>query len=259
MRMKLKDSYENLEAKVKERTRELRSAQFQIVHQEKMASLGLMAAGIAHEIGNPLTSISSLVQLMRRSCTDASSAENLETVLEHIKRISKIVRELVDFSAPSSDKIEPTYVNSVIKSVVGIMRYDQRAKNVSFHLQLEGNLPPIPLIADQLRQVLFNLLVNAVDAMENHGSDLYVRSRKMMNNIIIEIEDSGIGIPEANITKIFEPFFTTKEVGKGTGLGLSVSYGIIQQFGGKISVKSKVDEGTIFTISLPMEIMEEEG
>lgn len=253
MRIKLKDSYENLEAKVRERTRELRSAQFQIVHQEKMASLGLMAAGIAHEIGNPLTSISSLIQLMRRNCSDDIFAENLETVLSNIKRISKIVRELVDFSAPSSDKIEPTYVNSVIESVVGIMRYDQRSKNVSFHLQLEENLPPIPLIADQLRQVLFNLLVNAVDAMENYGSDLYVRSGRGDNRLFIEIEDTGSGIPESDIQKIFEPFFTTKDVGKGTGLGLSVSYGIIQQFHGEITVKSKVGEGTVFTINLPIE------
>ncbi|NOX38650.1 MAG: HAMP domain-containing protein [Calditrichaeota bacterium] len=253
MRLQLKDLYENLEKKVNERTEELKRAQFQILHQEKMASLGLMAAGIAHEIGNPLTSISSVIQLMKRRLKDPRNQQEMEAILENINRISRIVRELVDFSRPTSEELQPTDVNRVIQSAVGIMRYDQRAKHITFHVDLDPSLPPLTLVADQLQQVLINILVNALDAMETRGQDLYVRSRRQDRQVIIEVEDTGIGIPEDALSKIFEPFYTTKEVGRGTGLGLTVSYGIIRKFKGDIQVESKVGKGTTFRIILPIE------
>lgn len=252
MRRKLKDYYENLEKKVNERTEELRKAQFQLIHQEKMASLGLMAAGIAHEIGNPLTSISSLIQILKRRLKDPTNTGYMDTILENINRISKIVKELVDFSRPTSETVQPTYVNSVIASAVGIIKYDRRAKDIDFHVHLDENIPPISLVADQLQQVLINILVNAVDAMENYGKDLYVRSRLEQNQILIEVQDTGVGIQPEMLRKIFEPFFTTKEVGKGTGLGLTVSYGIIRKFKGDIRVTSQAGKGSVFTIVLPV-------
>ncbi len=253
MRVRLKDSYEHLEERVQQRTEELRKAQFQIMHQEKMASLGLLAAGIAHEIGNPLTSISSLIQLLKRRAKDEDTRNYLNTVLEHINRISNIVRELVDFSRPRSEVEQPTDVNQVIQSAVGIVRFDKRAKKIQFDVELAPDLPTITLVPDQLQQVVLNILMNALDAMEHTGDRLRVQSQLRNQQVVIEIEDNGTGIPKDQLSRIFEPFFTTKPVGKGTGLGLTVSYGIIQKFGGDILVDSTPRKGTRFTIILPIE------
>ncbi len=253
MRVRLKDSYEHLEERVQQRTEELRKAQFQIMHQEKMASLGLLAAGIAHEIGNPLTSISSLIQLLKRRAKDEETREYLNTVLEHINRISSIVRELVDFSRPRSEVEQPTDVNQVIQSAVGIVRFDKRAKKIQLDVELDPHLPSVTLVPDQLQQVVLNILMNALDAMEQQGDRLRVRSYRRNRHIVIEIEDNGMGIPKEHLSRIFEPFFTTKPVGKGTGLGLTVSYGIIQKFGGDILVDSQEGQGTRFTIVLPVD------
>ncbi len=252
MRKNLLDYYDNLENKVEERTEELRRAQYQIIQQEKMASIGLLAAGIAHEIGNPLTSISSLTQLLKRRLKDDINVEYLTTIMKNIDRISRIVRELVDFSRPSNFESGPTDINEVARAAVGIVKYDKRSKNINFILDLDPELPHTVLVADQLLQVFINILFNAVDAMEGFGNDLSVKSMRKNNQIIIEIRDTGSGIPESEINKIFEPFYTTKEVGKGTGLGLSVSYGIIRNFGGDISVQSTAGKGSVFTIKLPV-------
>lgn len=252
MRKKLLDSYENLEKKVEERTEDLRRAQFQIMHQEKMASLGLLAAGIAHEIGNPLTSISSLTQLLKRRLKDETNLNYLSTIMKNIDRISKIVRELVDFSRPSNYEAKLTDINEIARAAIGIVKYDSRSKHLNFSLNLSPNLPRIVLVADQLLQVFINILFNAVDAMEGFGNDLSLKTFRQDNHIVIEITDTGCGIPESEINKIFEPFYTTKEVGKGTGLGLSVSYGIIRNFNGDITVHSKVGQGSTFTIKLPI-------
>ncbi len=259
MRLRLKDSYEHLEERVQQRTEELRKAQFQILHQEKMASLGLMAAGIAHEIGNPLTSISSLIQLLKRRAKDEETRNSLNTILEHINRISNIVRELVDFSRPRSEVQQPTDVNQVIRSAVGIVRFDKRAKRITLNVHLDENLPPITLVPDQLQQVVLNILMNALDAMESKGDTLTVRSYLRNQQVHIEIEDTGTGIPQEQLSRIFEPFFTTKPVGKGTGLGLTVSYGIIQKFGGDILVESEPGKSTRFIITLPVNKQGEEG
>ncbi len=258
MRKKLLDYYENLERMVEERTRDLQKAQFQIMHQEKMASIGLLAAGIAHEIGNPLTSISSLTQLLKRRLKDPDNLEYLANIMKNIDRISRIVRELVDFSRPSNYESRYTNVNEVLEAAVGIARYDSRSKFIEFHLELDPNLPPILLVADQLLQVFINIIFNAVDAMEGYGKDLYIKTFQREEHIYIQIRDTGCGIPESELNKIFEPFYTTKEVGKGTGLGLSVSYGIIRNFKGDITVESKVGEGSTFTIKLPIRQESEE-
>jgi len=252
MRQNLLDSYENLEKKVEERTEELKQAQYQIMQQEKMASLGLLASGIAHEIGNPLTSISSLTQVLRRRLKDEINVDYLNTIMKNIDRISRIVRELVDFSRPSSYELKLSDINQIVQSAVGIVKYDKRSKDIEFDLSLDPNLPGTVLVADQLLQVFINILFNAVDAMQGYGNKISVSTRTEDNHIIIIIKDTGCGIPPENINKIFEPFYTTKEVGKGTGLGLSVSYGIIRNFNGEILVDSEVDKGSTFTIRLPI-------
>ena len=251
MRLKLKESYYDFENKIEERTRALRDAQFQISHQEKMASLGLLAAGVAHEIGNPLTSISSMAQIIKRKVKDQNFIEYLNTILKNIERIRKIVRELVDFARPSSYEAADTNINEIIRNAVGIVKYDRRAKNINIELELENNLPSVFLVSDQLMQVFINILINAVDALTEDRNRIIIRSKKQGSDFIIQFEDEGIGIKPENISKIFEPFYTTKKVGKGPGLGLSVSYGIIKNLNGRIDVQSESGKGSIFTISLP--------
>ncbi|NOX87625.1 MAG: HAMP domain-containing protein [Calditrichaeota bacterium] len=252
MRQKLLESYQNLEKKIEERTKALREAQFQISHQEKMASLGILAAGVAHEIGNPLTSISSMAQIIKRKVKDDSIEEYINTILANIERISKIVRELVDFSRPSGLESSWVNINDVIRNAIGIVKYDKRAKNVNFRLSLAEDLPNLYLVSDQLLQVFLNIMINALDALKNGKGTIEINTAQSGQNVIITIKDDGMGIPEDHLNKIFEPFFTTKEVGHGTGLGLSVSYGIIKNFNGKIEVQSKVGEGSRFTIKLPL-------
>ena len=254
MRQKLRESYVDLENKIEERTQALRDAQFQISHQEKMASLGLLAAGVAHEIGNPLTSISSMAQIIKRKVKDQNFIEYLNTILKNIERIRKIVRELVDFARPSSYEAADTNINEIIRNAVGIVKYDRRAKSINIELELDNNLPTIFLVADQLLQVFINMLINAVDALTEDRNRIIIRSQKQGSNIILQFEDVGVGIEPENISKIFEPFFTTKKVGKGTGLGLSVTYGIIKNLNGRIDVQSDPGKGTIFTITLPRAI-----
>lgn len=252
MRQKLQESYTTLETKIEERTRALREAQFQISHQEKMASLGLLAAGVAHEIGNPLTSISSMAQLIKRKVTDQQFNDYLNTILQNIERISKIVRELVDFAKPSGYEATMVDVNDLLRDAVNIVKYDRRTKNINIQLQLDEQLPHLYLVADQLMQVFINILINAVDALKDEKGLISIHSFVHNNHVHLDFIDNGVGIPKENLTKIFEPFFTTKQVGKGTGLGLSVSYGIIKNLNGSIKVKSILDEGSTFIIELPL-------
>jgi signal transduction histidine kinase len=215
-----------------------------------LAVIGQLAAGVAHEIGNPLASISSIVQILQRKSQDQFVSDQLVNVKDNINRISKIVRELADLSRPPSHDSLITQINEVIKTAVGIVKYDKRVKKVEFKTNLDPNLPMIEVVPDQLIQVFINIMINSLDAISGEGI-IRVNSSYDDEKIYVSITDDGIGIPDNAIDKIFEPFYTTKLVGKGTGLGLSVSYGIIQKFGGEIKVKSKIDEGSQFTIEIP--------
>jgi signal transduction histidine kinase len=252
MRSRLQESYQGMEDKIQMRTQELQEAQAQISHQEKMASLGMMAAGIAHEIGNPLTSISSMAQVIKRKNDNPKIGEYVTNILKNIDRISRIVRELVDFSRPSSYKEAISDVNEIIKSAVGIIKYDRRSKNLTYSLNLDPEIPKTVIVSDHLLQVFLNILINSVDASEGYGDDISVTSFKKDNNIHVEITDKGCGIPSEKQKKIFDPFYTTKEVGKGTGLGLTVSYGFIQKLNGEIKVKSEEGKGSTFSVIFPV-------
>jgi len=229
---------------------EVKKLQEQVDQSEKLAVIGQLAAGIAHEIGNPLASISSLVQILQRKNEDDFTNEQLAAIKENIDRISKIVRELVDFSRPPSDQKSVIQITDVIKTAIGIVKYDKRVRKVKFDTELAADLPKVNIIPDQLLQVFVNILINALDAIEGNGL-IKVNSSHDDQFVYIKISDDGCGIPEKIIDKIFHPFYTTKEVGKGTGLGLSVSYGIIKKFRGSIFVESEVNKGSTFTIKLP--------
>ncbi len=229
---------------------EMKKLQQQIDQSEKLAVIGQLAAGVAHEIGNPLTSISSIVQILQRKSPDDFFSEQLSTVKENIDRISKIVRELVDFSRPPSHEKTLINITDIVKTAIGIVKYDKRVKKVDFNTDLDPDSPMIMVVPDQLLQVFVNILLNALDAIKGNG-ELQINSYHDNENIFVKITDDGIGMDEKTISKIFDPFFTTKGVGKGTGLGLSVSYGIVKKFRGDISVESKPNKGSTFTIKIP--------
>ncbi|MFQ5603964.1 MAG: ATP-binding protein [bacterium] len=247
---KLQNAHVDLEHKVIERTQELRESQRQLVHNEKMASLGVLAAGLAHEIGNPLTAISSIVQILQRKSTETKHKEQLKLLSENINRISKIVRELSDFSRPVKTDRQPCQINELIRTALGILKYDPRAKKYKITTNLSKDLPRVNVVADQVLQVFINVILNAFDAMESQG-ELRISSSKRNHAVTITVTDTGKGIAPEWQEKIFEPFFTTKTVGQGSGLGLSVSYGIIKSLGGEIHVESEVGKGTTFVIVLP--------
>ncbi|KAF0151230.1 MAG: histidine kinase [Ignavibacteria bacterium] len=232
---------------------EYKRLQAQIDQSEKLAVIGQLAAGVAHEIGNPLTSISALVQILQRRSQDTFMSEQLVNIKENIDRITRIVRELVDFSRLPSYETSVQDITDIIKTALGIVKYDKRVRKVKFCTELKDFLPSIIVAADQILQVLINILINALDATEGNGT-IIVKSYYDKANIYIDITDDGCGMDSPTIEKIFDPFFTTKEVGKGTGLGLSVSYGIIKRFNGEIKVSSKIKEGSTFTVSLPIAV-----
>ncbi len=236
---------------------EKRMFEKQLIHTQKMESIGTLAAGIAHEVGNPLASISALVQVVLRTTNDDFVKDKLGLVRSQVTRISKIIRDLVDFSRPSDYELQVTNINESVKEAVEIVKVGAHARDVDFVLELERNLPMLPLISDQVQQVFINILINAVDSMsEDKTSDRkkQIRVNTHLKNEVITLQftDTGPGIEEKNFSKIFEPFYTTKKPGKGTGLGLWVSYGIIKSFQGNIEVKSKPNEFTTFTITLPL-------
>jgi PAS domain S-box-containing protein len=224
----------------------------QLVRSQKMEAIGTLAAGIAHEVGNPLTSISSLVQVIQRTTRDEFAIEKLEMIKNQINRIAKIIRDLVDFSRPSTYVIKSSDIHPIVQDALSIVRYGKKVKNIEFVMELAEGLPKLEVVPDQLVQVFINILMNAVDSLEGRAGKITIQSWKRGNNLSVSITDSGRGIdPEAR-EKIFEPFYTTKEVGKGTGLGLWVSYGIVRNFGGDILVESKHGMGSTFTVVLPI-------
>jgi signal transduction histidine kinase/HAMP domain-containing protein len=242
----------NLEEVVRERTLRLQEAHEKMIHREKIAALGQMAAGVAHEIGNPLSALSSLARnIASDSGREGGREKKLRLMQDQIDRIVRIVRELVDFSRPSSFGKSLIHVNEVLRTALGIARYDERFKGVHVITGMDPDIPALKMDGDQLLQVFLNILFNAGDAMRGSGT-LTISSRRKEHSVALLFGDSGPGIAEESLPRIFEPFYTTKEVGKGTGLGLSVSYGIVQGMGGAIRASNLAGAGALFTVELPL-------
>lgn len=231
---------------------EQKMLQKQLIRSQRMESIGTLAVGIAHEVGNPLTSISSLVQVIQRTTTDDSAREKLELIKNQITRIAKIIRDLVDFSRPSTYIIKSTNINQIVREALSIVQYGKKVKDITFHVDLAEELPTLQIVPDQLSQVFINILLNAVDAIDGKPGVIWIDSKLKEKRVVVTIKDSGKGIREEDREKIFEPFYSTKEVGKGSGLGLWVSYGIVKNFDGDITVDSEEGQGSIFTIYLPV-------
>ena len=232
---------------------ELSRTQAQLVHSEKLASLGVLAGGVAHEINNPLMVILGRTELTLMDEGIVSEArENLDTIRQETERIAEIVHSLLTFSRKSrQEKIEDISVNDVLERTLMLSEHQLTLGNVRVTKELDLDLPEIRTNPGQLQQVFMNLIINAHHAMPD-GGELTIRTSALPEDrVFIEIEDSGCGIPPESLDRVFDPFFTTKEEGKGTGLGLSVSRNIVESQGGKIGVQSTVGVGTVFRVVLP--------
>jgi two-component system NtrC family sensor kinase len=259
-----RESMENwtraLEEEVQKKTAEIMRAHDQLINAEKLASLGRMAAGVAHELNSPLTGIVTFSHLLLKRIPPGNTqdAEDLEVIIAQAERCSKIVKSLLGFSRKTTSEKALVSVNALLESTIAMVRNQAKFHNIRFTLSLDPALPSVAADPNQLQQVFLNLFINASDAMNEKG-EIAVTTRlsdgASADKRLVEIEftDTGPGIPEGHLGKIFEPFFTTKPVGKGTGLGLAVSYGIIKKHEGNISVRSEPGKGASFFVRLPVE------
>lgn len=223
-----------------------------VISSEKLAAVGQLAAGVAHEVNNPLGGIlNCLYNFQNKKLTEARKSEYLEFMEDGIKRVQNIVRQLLDFSQQHEPELVLTDLNEMIRGLVPLLHHMIKGKNIRLVTGLDEGLPSILVDKHQVEQVLVNLILNAIQAVDGEGT-IDVSTRFDGGWYCINVSDDGVGIPSESIQKIFDPFFTTKGVGKGTGLGLSVSRGIIERHSGRIEVESEAGKGTVFKVSLPM-------
>ena len=243
-----------LEKKVEERTKELTEMQAHLIQSEKLASLGKLAAGIAHEINNPLGGVLIYSHLLLED-TDKNSPhyENLKKIVKETSRCKDIVKGLLEFARPKEPEMSLVNINEIVERSLSIMERQALFQNIKIKKSYVSNLPRIVADSAQLQQVFVNIIINAAEAMNGNGI-LTLSTSLNGDGTFIEIKfsDTGHGIEEEDQKRLFEPFFTTKEVGKGTGLGLAISYSIIQKHQGTIEVKSEVGKGSTFNVKLPV-------
>jgi PAS domain S-box-containing protein len=229
----------------------------QLQHTEKMVSVGLLAAGVAHEVNTPLAGISSYTQLLRGQLEPGDPRQQvLEKIEKQSFRAAKIINGLLNFSRSSGTEFERVDINKVLLDVVSLVEHQLAGSRIRVRRELAPELPAIRGNENRIQQVFFNLILNARDAMPS-GGWLTLHTYADADTVIVEIKDTGHGIRREHIRRIYDPFFTTKSIGKGTGLGLSVSYGIVQEHGGAIFVESAPGQGTTFQVALPASVATE--
>ena len=230
---------------------EMRRFNERLLQTEKLAAIGQLAAGIAHELNTPLASIAGYAEELGeivKGGADGKIVQYTGVIRAQTERCKAITQSLLNFARKSEIRVQAVDVNSVVREAIDYLRFKKRAQELRIETDL-GEVPRVQVDPGQLLQVFLSILVNAADAIEG-GGRIRVKSRAD-KDVQVVVADTGSGIPEENLKKVFEPFFTTKEPGQGTGLGLSLSYGIVKQMGGTIDLKSKVGEGTEVTIALP--------
>lgn len=248
------DELGELAATFNDMTRRLREAQAQLVAADKLASVGRLAAGVAHEINNPLTGVLTYASfLLKRIGDDSASREDLEVIVRETKRCREIVRNLLDYARVTPPHRQRVMLDDIVRHAAGIVQNQLALHRASLRLELAGDLLPVWADGNQMEQVLVNLLVNAADALGDAGGEITLRTRRDDGGgVAIDVEDTGCGIPAADVPRLFEPFFTTKG-SHGTGLGLAVTWSIVTRHRGTIEVHSEPGRGSRFTVRLPGE------
>ena len=249
----LLDLNENLERRVQERTEALALSEKQLAQADKLASIGQLASGIAHEINNPLGIILGYTQLLLRSESPGTQkAEDLRIIEKHVKTCKAIVADLLNFARTSKPKNEMVDIHDIIEDVLVFVTHQAGGSGVEFVREYDRSAPSIYLEEKKIKQVLINLVMNAQHASGNKGTIRIATLHDLEGGALhIRVKDTGYGIEKKHLSRIFDPFFTTKPTGEGTGLGLAVSYGIVKSHGGSITVESEPGKGTEFTVTLP--------
>jgi signal transduction histidine kinase len=250
---RLQGQQAELEVRIAERTAQLQEAQAHVLHQEKMAAFGLLAAGIAHEVGNPLTAISSLVQMLQRHQTDPYTENKLALVSGQLKRIQTTLRELIEFSRPAGTTRGRVALGDILDEALNIAKYYKRTHGRIASPSLPPDLPPLVGLRDQLVQVFLNLILNAIDATERGGT-VALAVAHAGGVVEVRVRDDGCGIAPEQAGRLFSPYFTTKK--HGTGLGLFVTRRLVEDHGGTVSFDSAPGEGTTFRVRLPLTAQE---
>jgi two-component system NtrC family sensor kinase len=255
MKADLEEWGRTLEEKVKQRTEELVAMQARVAQSGRLASLGMLAAGVAHEVNNPLGGILALTGLTVEDMPkDDPNRENLEEVIRQTERCRDIVKGLLEFSRQSRGNTEPVDINKVLQDTLSLVEKQALFFNIDVVWNLDPELPHVIADRSQFQQVFMNILMNAVQAMNERGTlTVATRYDRSSNSAEAAISDTGHGIPAEEIDRIFDPFFTTKESGHGTGLGLSIAYGIVTTHRGTIFVQSELGKGSTFTVRMPVE------
>lgn len=248
--------FDNLQARADELARALWKNQqinLQLLQTERLAAVGQLAAGAAHEINNPLAIISARTQMLENREQDEKKRRDLRQISQQIERISIILRNLMGFARPNAPQVTNIDLNGLLEKIIGLVESVFRRHRISIKRQFDSSLPRIPGDANQLEQVFLNLAINALHAMEKSGGMLVVSTSLVENGkrVRAAIKDTGVGIAPENLQRIFDPFFTTKAEGQGTGLGLSTAYGIVANHYGEITVHSELGKGTEVRVVLP--------
>jgi signal transduction histidine kinase len=245
----LRQHQAELEERIAERTRELQESQAHVLHQEKMAAFGLLAAGIAHEVGNPLTSISSMVQMLQRREADPYTLNKLGLVSGQLQRIRTTLRELIEFSRPASAERTRTSLGDILEEALNIAKYYKRTRGKIATPELPPDLPPLHGVRDQLVQVFLNLILNAIDATDRDGR-IELSVTRGPDTVEVAVRDNGHGIAPEHAGRLFQPYFTTKA--HGTGLGLFVTRQLVNEHGGTVACEPAPGGGTVFRVRLPL-------
>lgn len=223
-----------------------------LIQSEKLAAVGQLAAGVAHELNNPITAVIANAQLLRRQIEiSEDDVESLDLIEIAGQRAKQVVRDLLNFSRQERQEYTLVDVNATILHAIALVKQQWSTQGVDLILDLSENMPPIRGNPDHMQSIWLNLVINAHDALEGQPGEVRVRSQSIEGYVIVVVEDTGVGIPPEYLKKVFEPFFTTKAAGQGTGLGLSTTYRIVKQHGGTIEVKSQPDRGTTMMIKIP--------
>jgi two-component system NtrC family sensor kinase len=251
---KYQDEFTDLAVTINWMLKEIKDRENQLIESRKMAAVGTLTAGIAHEINNPLNNISLTAEAMIEEFSEWSEEEKmdmLKDIFTQVERASATVANLLDFTHRDETSFNVLPVQEILESTTTLIKNELLVNNISLKMRFDDNISKIRGHHQNLQQVFLNLFLNAIDAMKN-GGDLSISTRVEGNAVRIDVRDTGTGIPKENLGMIFDPFFTTKEVGKGTGLGLSVSYGIIEKHHGTITAESEEGKGTNITVFLPL-------